>query len=348
VDKIINKFRNSKSKAVRKVAGKGKTSKEREDEKKAKEAKQKAKQAEVDAKAKETKDKRLAGAAAGSKTDKMGLWGSGMSDKIAAKQKAQKDAAFKVTGLTGALNGDRKGTLGVDLNKSKAMKAVDKYYEDKKNAKRQQEQRAAVHKRLEEAGGDESKLSKSDRKALRKEKVEAEEQARASAALHQRLEEVGGDESKLSKEDRRALRVERGEIQEKPDTVLRNMWGATKAGAGAVKDEIKSDWKGLKQGFSDFKYSMNHSVNDLEIKKRIEGRETAPKGDTKALDPLVTGKEARKAVTGAVSKTGKSYFGPEKLNAALSGDSMTSESGGGFGGGHSFGDETEGDRKSVV
>ena len=340
VDKIINKFRNSKSKAVRKVAGKVKTSKEREDEKKAKEAKEKAKQAEADAKAKDTKDKRLAGAAAGSKTDKLGLWGSGMSDKIAAKQKAQKDAAFKVTGLTGALEGKREGTLGVDLNKSKAMKAVDKYYEDKKNAKRQQEQRAALHKRLEEAGGDESKLSKSDRKALRKEKVEAAEQAKASAALHQRLEEVGGDESKLSKEDRRALRVERGEIQEKPDTVFRNMWGATKAGAGAVKKEHDDNRAARKQEREDRQYLKTHSVNDLEIKKRIEGRETAPKGDTKALEPLVTGKEAGKAFKDGASTAGKSYFSPEKLNAALSGSSTTHESSSGAehgGSGGSFG-----------
>ena len=140
LDKIINTFRSSGNKMVSGAANKVKTSQERE----AKEEKQKA---DADAAAKETKDKRLAGKASGNKADRPGLWASNATEWLEAEQKTQKASAFHVTGLTSALNGEREGNLGVDLDKSKRLQERIKYYEDKRNAKReaQKKQIAETH-----------------------------------------------------------------------------------------------------------------------------------------------------------------------------------------------------------
>ena len=42
-----------------------------------------------------------------------------------------------MTGLTSALNGEREGNLGVDLDKSKRLQERIKDYEDKRHAKRE-------------------------------------------------------------------------------------------------------------------------------------------------------------------------------------------------------------------
>ena len=50
----------------------------------------------------------------------------------------KKASAFHVTGLTSALNSEREGNLGVDLDKSKRLQERRiKYYEDKRHAKRE-------------------------------------------------------------------------------------------------------------------------------------------------------------------------------------------------------------------
>ena len=130
LDKIINKFRSSGNKMVSGAANKVKTSQERE----AKEEKQKA---DADAAAKETKDKRLAGKASGNKADRLGRLTSNATEWLEARQKTQKASAFHVTGLTSALNAEREGNLGVDLDKSKRLQERIKYYEDKRHAKRE-------------------------------------------------------------------------------------------------------------------------------------------------------------------------------------------------------------------
>ena len=59
----------------------------------------------------------------------------------------KKASAFHVTGLTSALNGEREGNLGVDLDKSKRLHERIKYYEDKRQAKleAQKKQIAETH-----------------------------------------------------------------------------------------------------------------------------------------------------------------------------------------------------------
>ena len=50
-----------------------------------------------------------------------------------------------MTGLTSALNGEREGNLGVDLDKSKRLQERIKYYEDKRNAKREAQKKLNRH-----------------------------------------------------------------------------------------------------------------------------------------------------------------------------------------------------------
>jgi len=156
----------------------------------------------------------------GSKTSKLGLWGEKQSDKIAAKKKAQGGRVFNPAGMTDALRGEKKGNLGVNLDNSKHVQAVDKHHEDKRNAKKAAEQPAALHARLDAVGGNEKLLSKADQRALRKE--------RANARMG-----IGDARSRSLKED-----VKRAHAKIKAD----------KARAKAEKREAKADRKAEHSG----------------------------------------------------------------------------------------------------
>ena len=202
VDKFISKLNNTKlmkkingNKLVQKVTdGQGvlPTSKEREQYNKKKEE-EKKQQAE------DTKRVRERDATQnGSKTAAMGNWGTDLSNKVSDMKTAQKNKVFNATGLTSALKGNKEGNLGVNLDNSKYVKAIsehnaakiDKYFEDKKTDK--------LTKRLAEAGGDVTKLSKADQEAVKK-NPKIQEQL-----LRDKVAEKG--EGALSKSEQKAWR----------------------------------------------------------------------------------------------------------------------------------------------
>lgn len=82
--------------------------------------------------------------------------------------------------MTGALKGEKEGDLGIDLDKSKTVNAIDAYHEQKRDKAQkekvkayQSQQKNALDAKLESVTSsdgkvDTSKLSKSELKAYRK------------------------------------------------------------------------------------------------------------------------------------------------------------------------------------
>ncbi|GEM_PF-2327263 len=186
VDGLINSLRQSNNKLVRKGANKINNSTEREN---------KTKQD------KETAERRDKAQHEGFVTNKKngnawqkfgaraGLAGERLNTALDGMKSYKKGMVFNPTGLTGALNGNKEGNLGVNLNNSKTVKAIDKYHEEKRENKKKEQYRAQQEQQLKDAiqnatgpdgKVDTSKLTSSQLKAYRKQLI-AEEQARRDA-----------------------------------------------------------------------------------------------------------------------------------------------------------------------
>ena len=84
------------------------------------------------------KDDKIAAAAAS-----MGNLGTELSDTVSDRKKAQSNKVFNVTGLTGALKGEKEGDLGINLDNSKYVtttsernaQKIDQYFENRKAEK---------------------------------------------------------------------------------------------------------------------------------------------------------------------------------------------------------------------
>ena len=99
------------------------------------------------------KDNMIAAAAA-----TMGNRGTQLSDYVSDRKKAQSNKVFNVTGLTGALKGEKEGDLGVNLDNSEYVtttsernaQKIDHYFENKKSEKLRLAELEAQKKRIAE------------------------------------------------------------------------------------------------------------------------------------------------------------------------------------------------------
>ena len=158
IDKLINKLNRTKpgQKFTQATGRKIPTFQEREQSKEAKEAREKQ-QAEdtrrVREREKTRKDDKIAAAAAS-----MGNLGTELSDTVSDRKKAQSNKVFNVTGLTGALKGEKEGDLGVNLDNSEYVtttsernaQKIDQYFENKKAEKLRLAELEAQKKRIAE------------------------------------------------------------------------------------------------------------------------------------------------------------------------------------------------------
>ena len=142
IDNFIGKFN-------KKTGTHLKTSKER-----AKREEEKAKKYE------ENKRKReLLATQGNNKEAKRGVWGDKTSTRIAQRRARNDKKVWDITGAAGAFRSEKIGNFGLNASNSEYVQAIDA----RNNSKN-------LHKRLEKAGGDPSKLSRADQKALWEEK----------------------------------------------------------------------------------------------------------------------------------------------------------------------------------
>ncbi len=164
----------------------------------------------------------------GSRTAEMSIWANNTNSNIDARKKAKKDRVFDPTKLSGALNGNREGTLGVNLNNSKRLQAVKQYYDGDDETRERYEEVKKILK--DEVGGDEKKLTKEEKEALNAgralEQREAREQRYADGTqtasdekakrkentqdeqyrrIDEHLKDVHGDVSQLTPEERKLI-----------------------------------------------------------------------------------------------------------------------------------------------
>ena len=158
IDRLINKLNRTKlsQKFTQATGRKIPTFQEREQSKEAKEAREKE-QAEDTRRVREREasqsDNRIAAAAAS-----MGNRGTQLSDYVSDRKKAQSNKVFNVTGLTGALKGEKEGDLGVNLDNSEYVtttsernaQKIDNYFENRKAEKLRLAELEAQKKRIAE------------------------------------------------------------------------------------------------------------------------------------------------------------------------------------------------------
>ena len=122
----------------------------------------------------------------------LGLQGERLAEALNKTKDWQDGLAFDPTKMTGALKGEKEGDLGIDLDKSKTVNAIDAYHEQKRDKAQeekvkayQSQQKNALDAKLESVTSsdgkvDTNKLFKSELKAYRKRLAE-QEQARRDA-----------------------------------------------------------------------------------------------------------------------------------------------------------------------
>ena len=183
VDKFIGKFN-------KKTGAHIKTSKERE------KAQKERKQNYEDAKRVRAQNVDQGKA---SLSDRMGNWGDKASSRVSHKKQKKEERVFDATGMSNMFEGKKVGNLGINLNNSKYVKAIDSHYELKH-----------AHDRLDEAGGDSSKLSRADQKLLWDEQVAKSDPNYKDQNLWEKLKDVHAqktaedDYKKKKKESKKA------------------------------------------------------------------------------------------------------------------------------------------------
>jgi len=147
-----------------------KTSKERKEEKDKKTAEEKAK---AEAAHKQRLDDNADGTGLRQKAATAGLAGEKLSQQVSDMKKTQKESVVNLKGVAGVIGGKKEGNLGINLNNSKTMQAVDAHYEQKRNDERIRKQYEERQERI--ANGT---ATKADQKAMRKEMARAEQARR--------------------------------------------------------------------------------------------------------------------------------------------------------------------------
>ena len=85
---------------------------------------------------------------------KAGAWANKQSERLEGMKSKQSGKVFSATGLTDAFEGKREGDLGVKLDNSKTLQAVDAYHEDKRAHKEAEKLKQAAEQKAKEAGKD--------------------------------------------------------------------------------------------------------------------------------------------------------------------------------------------------
>ncbi len=259
-DSFIGKLRKSNNALVRKAGNQVKTSDEKEKDKKKKEDAEKEKndrqdKARHDAYVSGAKSKNVLTRGASN----LGLQGERLAGALNKTKDWQDGFAFDPTKMTGALKGEKEGDLGIDLDKSKIVNAIDAYHEQKRDKAQkekvkayQSQQKNALDAKLEivtssDGKVDTSKLSKSELKAYRKRLAEQEEVRRDAdnGVLVKKEEEAVEKDLTL----REFFDEDRKERQEK------------KAKEKAIKQAQKAEEKRYRK--------EGHSRADAEIRRNV-------------------------------------------------------------------------------